>query len=92
MATMVQVRLNTEMQEKLERAARRLGWSRSEILREGIRLVEISAGEKAVPRLIGIGMFGGGPSDLSTNKKYLKDLGLKSMGRARKKPVRGKAK
>jgi hypothetical protein len=37
-------------------------------------------------------MFGGGPSDLSTNKKYLKDLGLKSMGRARKKPVRGKVK
>ena len=89
---MVQVRLDAEMQERLDRAARRLGWSRSEILREGIRLVEMSAGQKTVPKLIGIGMFDGGPSDLSTNRKYLKDLGLGSMGRTRKKPVRGKAK
>jgi len=81
MGAVVQVRLDNELREKLDRAARRLGLSRSEALREGIRLVEKSASANAVPRLIGIGCLDYGPGDLATNKKYLKSLGVKSMGK-----------
>jgi hypothetical protein len=88
---MVQARLDEETQATLERLVNRRGWSVSRVVREGIHLVEQREGATARPRLIGIGMFEGGPADLSTNKKYLKDLGQKSMGR-RKKPARGAAK
>jgi hypothetical protein len=81
MGTTVQVRLDSETQEKLDRAARRLGLTRSEVLREGIRLVERSTGKKAPPRLIGIGSVDFGPGDLATNKKHLRNLGVKSMGK-----------
>lgn len=81
MGAIVQVRLDDEMREKLDRAARRLGLSRSEALREGIRLVDKSASANAVPRLVGIGCLDYGPGDLSTNKKYLRSLGAKSMGK-----------
>ena len=86
MGITVQVRLNGELEEKLERAARRLGLTRSEILREGIRLVEKSTTEQAVPRLIGVGCVDFGPGDLATNKKYLKNLGVKSMGKGWRRP------
>jgi metal-responsive CopG/Arc/MetJ family transcriptional regulator len=90
MGTTVQVRLDDQMQEKLDRAARRLGVTRSEILREGIRLVEKSAAEKAVPRMVGVGCVAFGPGDMATNKKYLKDLGVKSMGKGWRRPKAGK--
>jgi hypothetical protein len=77
----VQVRLDEEMREKLDRAARRLGLSRSEALREGIRLVDQTAGASSAPRLAGIGCVDFGPGDLATNKKYLKSLGARSMGK-----------
>jgi predicted transcriptional regulator len=86
MGTTVQVRLDDQMQEKLDRAARRLGVTRSEILREGIRLVEKGTAKKTVPRLIGIGCVDFGPGDLATNKKYLKNLGAKSMGKGWRPP------
>ena len=80
MGAIVQVRLDDELRERLDRAARRLGLSRSEALREGIRLVDRSANTNAAPRLVGIGCLDFGPGDLATNKKYLKGLGVKSMG------------
>lgn len=86
MGTTVQVRLDDEMQEKLDRAARRLGVTRSEILREGIRLVEKSTAERSIPRLAGIGCVDFGPGDLATNRKYLKNFGVKSMGKGWRSP------
>lgn len=88
---MVQARLDRETQAVLERLVKRHGWSTSRVVREGIRLVEQRQAAVVRPRLIDIGMFEGGPTDLSTNKKYLEDLGLKSMGR-RKGLLRGAAK
>jgi hypothetical protein len=81
MGAIVQVRLDDEMRQKLDRAARRLGVSRSEALRVGIRLVDRRASANTVPRLVGIGCLDFGPGDLATNKKYLKSLGVKSMGK-----------
>jgi hypothetical protein len=92
MKTTVQARLDEETQTTLNRVARQLGWSASKVVREGIHLVEQRHAAPKVRKLIGIGMYGGGPSDLSTNKKYLEDFGLKSMGRAEKAKARKNAK
>jgi hypothetical protein len=78
--------LDDELRERLDRAARRLGLSRSEALREGIRLVDRSTNTNATPRLVGIGCLDFGPGDLATNKKYLKGLGVKSMGKGWRPP------
>ncbi len=83
MKTTVQARLDHETQTALNRVARQLGWSASQVVREGIHLVEQRHAEPKLRKLIGIGMYDGGPSDLSTNKKYLEDFGLNSMGRGR---------
>jgi hypothetical protein len=91
MKAMVQARLDRETQAVLERLVKRHGWSMSRVVREGIRLIGQRQAAAVRPRLIGIGMFEGGPTDLSTNKKYLEDLGRKSMGR-RKGLLRGAAK
>ena len=91
MKATVQARLDKETQAALDRLVKRHGWSTSKVVREGIHLVEQRQAAATRPKLIGVGMFEGGPKDLSTNKKYLQDLGLKSMGRGRKGIARGAA-
>lgn len=77
MKTTVQARLDQETTAVLNRLVRRHGMSRSEVIREGIRLVEKEHVSTKRPRLVGAGMFDSGIPDLSTNKKYLAGLGLK---------------
>lgn len=90
METTVQARLDEETQAALDRL-RRHGWSVSEAVREGIRLVDKRNTPQTRRKLIGIGNYDSGVSDLATNRKYLEDFGEKSMGRAKRKPVRGSA-
>ena len=56
MTTKVQARLDAETQAVLDRLRQR-GLSASEVIREGIHLVEKQQLPAARPRLIGIGMF-----------------------------------
>lgn len=78
MKNCVQARLDDETQAALDRLVRRLGWTTSEVVREGIRLVERQHTAKSRPRLIGVGMFDSGIPDLATNKKYMEGFGLSS--------------
>ncbi len=91
MKTSVQARLDEETQAALDRLVHRHGLSVSEVIREGIRLVEKRNGSQPRRKLIGIGRFASGIPDLATNKKYMEDFGKKSMGRVRRKPVRNSA-
>jgi hypothetical protein len=75
MATTVQVRLNGEALAEFE-SLRRQGLTASEVLREGIHLVAKKRRPVKRPKLIGVGMFDSGISDLSTNKKYMEGFGL----------------
>ena len=88
----VQARLDVETQAALDKLVHQLGWSTSEVVREGIRLVERHHAPTPRRKLIGMGMYDSGVSDLATNKKYMEDFGKKSMGRARRKPVGAAAK
>jgi hypothetical protein len=80
MATKVSVRLDNESRQLLEDLKLRLGWSYSKIVREGILLLAAEYGFYEPKKIIGIGAFDSGIPDPATNKAYLKDLGVKSMG------------
>jgi Arc/MetJ-type ribon-helix-helix transcriptional regulator len=92
MAITVQARLDDETQAALDRLVRRQGWSTSDVVREGIRLVEQHHAPPSRRKLIGIGKYDSGISDLATNKKYMEDFGVKSMGKGWKKPAPDSAK
>lgn len=84
MRTSVQARLDEETQQALDGLVRRLGWSPSRVVREGIRLVD-KHHAKPRPRMIGIGMFSSGLGDLATNKKYMEGFGAKGLKRGERK-------
>jgi hypothetical protein len=88
----VQARLDNETQADLESLSKRLGVSQSEVVREGIRLMKEKHQPRPRAKLIGVGMYDSGLPDLATNKKYLKDFGVKSMGRGWRKSKESTAK
>jgi hypothetical protein len=83
----IQARLDEETQAALERLVRRHGLRPSEVVREGIRLMDEKHKAQKRPKLIGAGRFDSGIPDLATNKKYMKDFGVKGMGKGRKNPA-----
>jgi hypothetical protein len=74
--TKVQARLDEKTQAVLDRLRLR-GLSTSEVIREGIHLVEKQQPPAARPRLVGIGCVSFGPGDLATNKKHMEGIGKK---------------
>jgi hypothetical protein len=75
--TTVQARLDEETQAILDRL-RRSGRTTSDIIREAIRLFDREQSGGAAGKMIGIGMFRSGISDIGSNKKYLEGLGSNS--------------
>jgi hypothetical protein len=75
MSQTVQARLDTESQKKLDRLVRRLGWSPSKVVREGIRLLDACQTRELPKRITGIGKFSSGIRDLGSNKSHLKGFG-----------------
>jgi Arc/MetJ-type ribon-helix-helix transcriptional regulator len=78
MKTTVQARLDPESSEALETLSRRLGLSRSEVIRASLRRMvqENPDPQTRKPKFLGIGEFDSGLGDLATNKKYMEDFGL----------------
>jgi len=91
MKTSVQARLDEETQAALDLLKKRHGWSTSQVVREGLRLLVDQQGSGAARRMIGIGMFDSGIPDLGSNKKHLEGLGSNS-GIGRKPNSRQKSK
>jgi hypothetical protein len=54
---------------------RELGWTPSQVVREGLRVLEASRLRRKRPGIIGLGKFESGVSDLGSNKKHLRDFG-----------------
>ncbi|HEY2857989.1 MAG TPA: hypothetical protein VGJ21_06205 [Terracidiphilus sp.] len=71
----MQARLDEETQVRLGKIVRRLGWNSSEVVREGIRLVEERHLAPRRQKWIGVGEHDSGISDLSTNNKHMEDFG-----------------
>ena len=75
MSSTVQARLDPESQRELKRLGRRLGWSPSRVVREGIRLLAACQPMDIRKRIIGVGKFTSGKPDLGSNKTHLADFG-----------------
>lgn len=75
MRTSVQARLDKDSQVALEKLMRRLGWSSSQVVREGLKLMAATYGASPKKKIIGMGEFDAGVPDLGTNKKYLEGFG-----------------
>ena len=88
--TVVQARLDEETQAALERLVRARGGTASQAIRESILKAAEQLTAKPRPRMVGIGCVNFGPGDLATNKKHMKDLGAKSMGKGWRRPKVGK--
>lgn len=61
----------------MRRLQRRHGWSDSDIVRNGIRALgdaELPAAERT-RRIVGLGKFASGRTDLGSNKKHLRNFG-----------------
>jgi len=91
MNTVVQARFDEEAQEALGRLLRENGWTVSKALREGV-LSLAGQSEKPKPiKIIGLGKYDSGISDLGSNKKHLAGLGRSSMpGGKIKRKTRGR--
>ncbi len=71
----VQARLDRRSQLALDQLVRRLGWSPSRVVREGLRLLAACHGGPLRKRVIGVGRFASGVPDLGSNKKHLRSFG-----------------
>jgi hypothetical protein len=74
MPRIVHARLDVETERMLRQIERRLGWSDSKIVREGIRVLK-SLLPQGRRRIIGQGEFYSGVPDLGSNKDHLKGFG-----------------
>jgi hypothetical protein len=75
MTSIVQARLDDKSKKTLVALSRALGWSRSEVLREGLRILESGYLRRKKRGVIGLGKFRSGVTDLGSNKKHLRDFG-----------------
>jgi hypothetical protein len=86
MGATVQVRLDKAAEAALEQLVRVNGWTASQAVRDSLLKAAEQQKPKPRPRLIGIGCVSFGPGDLATNKKHMKDFGVKSMGKGWRPP------
>jgi hypothetical protein len=77
MTAIVHARLDAVTLRLLRRLKRRNGWSDSEIVRRGVRaLAEAELPREQTQRkIVGLGRFTSGRSDLGSNPRYLDDFG-----------------
>jgi hypothetical protein len=75
MRTIVQARLDKDSQIALGRLMRRLGWTSSQVVREGLKLMVATYGRPPKKRIIGMGKFDSGIIDLGSIKKHLEGFG-----------------
>lgn len=75
MRSTIQARLDYRSRKRLSALVRELGWTPSQVVREGLRILESTRLRKKKQRIIGLGKFRSGIPDLATNKAHLRDYG-----------------
>ena len=76
MSDVVHARLDPETERLLNRLKRQRGWNDSQVVRRGIRALaqlELKAGQGR--KIIGLGKFCSGVSDLGSNERHLDGFG-----------------
>lgn len=75
MASTIQARLDEESQKIMDKLVKKTGWTPSQVVREGLRILaacHITAGKRTI---IGQGKFSSGIGDLASNKVHLQGFG-----------------
>jgi hypothetical protein len=75
MRDVVQARLDDKSRRALKALCRALGWSPSRVVREGLRVLELSYQRRKKRGVIGLGKFRSGVPDLGSNKEHMRDFG-----------------
>jgi hypothetical protein len=75
MTRIIHARIDRQTERMLRRLERSLGWSRSKIIREGIRRLQGSLIHRSTDRIVGLGRFRSGVPDLGSNKDRLRGFG-----------------
>jgi hypothetical protein len=75
MSRVIHARLDPTTEEMLHELQRRLGWSDSKVVREGIKILSGLMAGKRRRRIVGLGRFRSGIPDLGSNKEHLKEFG-----------------
>jgi hypothetical protein len=75
MRAAIQARLDDRSRKRLATLVRELGWSTSQVVREGLRVLETNRLRKKRRVIIGLGKFASGVPDLGSNKKHLRSFG-----------------
>jgi hypothetical protein len=75
MARIIHARIDGETERVLRGLERRLGWSDSQVVREGIRALRALLGHRRSGGVVGLGRFRSGVSDLGSNKAHLVGFG-----------------
>jgi hypothetical protein len=75
MRSAIQARLDDRSRKRLAVLVRELGWTSSQVVREGLRVLEASYLRRKKRGVIGLGKFSSGTPDLGSNKKHLGGFG-----------------
>lgn len=75
MTKVIQARLDPETDRIRKQLQKQLGWTDSQVVREGITLLSPLIKTKGKRKIVGQGKFNSGIPDLATNKKHLEDYG-----------------
>ncbi len=75
MRAAIQARLDSSSRRRLAVLVRELGWTPSQVVREGLRVLEASRLRKKKRPIIGLGKFASGVADMGSNKKHLRGFG-----------------
>ena len=75
MPSSIQARLDDQSRKRLKALVRELGWTPSQIVREGLRVLEATQVRRKRRGVIGLGRFRSGVPDLGSNASHLRDFG-----------------
>ena len=75
MPRIIHARIDSETARLISELSRRYGWNDSEIVREGIKALNVMASPNRKRKIIGLGQFRSGIKDLGSNKAHLKGFG-----------------
>jgi hypothetical protein len=75
MASVIHARLDSDTDSLRIKLQEQLGWSDSQIVREGIKSLSMLVRKNGQRKVIGLGEFQSGIPDLGSNKKHLKGFG-----------------
>ncbi len=75
MSRVIHARLDVDTDSLRNELQKQLGWSDSQIVREGIKALAALTRTSTNRKIVGLGRFKSGVSDLGSNKRHLEGFG-----------------